>query len=186
MYKILFGKKYFNHDITTVPSGFLIWCIEEYEAADWLLINECKKELSARLKLEWIEPAPKNYPSKKELIESFKHRIADDLKRSGRSDETVSDICKGHVSWTPKNEENIGEVIVKFIAEIVKLKETIDWYKAILELHGINRGYFVLMGVPFTYSLLYKCKKNNAVRLPDEFYKTGNFGKSEFQLFTKD
>ena len=57
-YKILFGKKYFNHEITTVPSGFLVWCIESYDNADWMLINECKKELSARLKLDWTEPEP--------------------------------------------------------------------------------------------------------------------------------
>lgn len=46
-------------DISEVPSSFLIWIIEEYAKADWALINACKQELAARLKLDWTpKPSP--------------------------------------------------------------------------------------------------------------------------------
>lgn len=51
--KILFGEKYYGKDTSEVPSGFLIWIIEEFESADWLLINAAKQELAARLKIDW-------------------------------------------------------------------------------------------------------------------------------------
>lgn len=51
--KILFGNKYYGQDTSEVPSSFLIWVIEEYERAEWLLTSACKEELSARLKLDW-------------------------------------------------------------------------------------------------------------------------------------
>ncbi len=68
----------------------------------------------------------------------------------------------------------------------LKLSATIDWYKTILKIHGIVQGYFALMGVPFTYSLWRRCQRDNSVRLPDAFYKTGNFGNTDFQLYTKN
>ncbi len=68
----------------------------------------------------------------------------------------------------------------------MKLTQTISWYKTILKIHGIVQGYFALMGARFTYSLWERCKRDKAIRLPDVFYKTGNFGKSEMQLYTKD
>ena len=67
-----------------------------------------------------------------------------------------------------------------------KLAQTIDLYKTILKIHGIVHGYFSLMGARFAYVLWERCKRDNAIRLPDTFYKTGQFGKSEFQLYTKD
>ena len=64
--KIFFGSHY-GKDISELESGYLIWIIEKYEAADWLLINECKKELSARLKLDWKEPEPHEYELMREI-----------------------------------------------------------------------------------------------------------------------
>lgn len=55
--KILFGTTHYGKDTSECPSGFLIWIIEEYEKADWLLLRACKEELSARLKLDW-SPKP--------------------------------------------------------------------------------------------------------------------------------
>lgn len=54
--KILFGQKYYGKNIEEVPSGFLVWIIEEYEKADWSLINAAKAELAHRLKLDWTPP----------------------------------------------------------------------------------------------------------------------------------
>ena len=53
--KILFGTKFFGQDTIEVPSGFLVWIIEEYDKADWTLVQACKKELAARLKIDWSE-----------------------------------------------------------------------------------------------------------------------------------
>ena len=51
--KILFGEKYYGKDTSEVPSGFLVWLIEEYDKADWTLIDAAKQELAARLKIDW-------------------------------------------------------------------------------------------------------------------------------------
>lgn len=56
--KILFGEKYYGKDTSEVPSGFLVWIIEEFEQADWSLIQACKQELAGRLKLDW---SPKSH-----------------------------------------------------------------------------------------------------------------------------
>lgn len=58
--KILFGNAHYGKDTSECPSGFLIWIIEEYDKADWSLVNACKKELATRLKLDWVEPDPNN------------------------------------------------------------------------------------------------------------------------------
>lgn len=52
--KILFGK-YYGKELSELDSAYLLWIIEHYENSDWRLINECKRELSSRLKLEWIQ-----------------------------------------------------------------------------------------------------------------------------------
>jgi len=82
----------------------------------------------------------------------------------------------------------------KYIAHIekenyeltLKLSATINWYKTILKIYGIDRVYFAIRGASFAFSMWLRCQRDNAVRLPDVFYKTGNFGTSEFQLYTKD
>ncbi len=58
--KILFGTEHFGKDTSECPSGFLIWIIEKYLDADWLLINACKTELSSRLKIDWTLPTKKD------------------------------------------------------------------------------------------------------------------------------
>lgn len=58
--KLLFGQKYYGKDTSEVPSGFLVWIIEEYDKAEWSLINACKTELSARMKLDWTPPTDKD------------------------------------------------------------------------------------------------------------------------------
>lgn len=49
---LLFGSHY-GKDTSELDSGYLIWIIEKYDGADWVLIEECKKELSERLKLSF-------------------------------------------------------------------------------------------------------------------------------------
>jgi hypothetical protein len=53
--KIFFGQ-HFGKDVSELDSGYLVWIIESYPGADWLLIDACKKELSSRLKLDWEPP----------------------------------------------------------------------------------------------------------------------------------
>ena len=57
-HRIFFGK-HIGKKLSELDSGYLIWVIEHYDKADWLLINECKKELSERLKLDWEMPTYK-------------------------------------------------------------------------------------------------------------------------------
>lgn len=54
---LLFGTHY-GLDTSELDSGYLIWVIEKYEKADWSLIQACKQELFARLKLDWTPPIP--------------------------------------------------------------------------------------------------------------------------------
>lgn len=120
--KVLFGSKHYGKDISEVPSGFLVWCIEEYANADWLLIQECKKELSYRLKLEWTYP-PKPL-TQKEILDMFKRDILDGAYKGGISEEKCNYIAKEQISWTPPKEAiNYGETIVKFIEEITRMKK---------------------------------------------------------------
>lgn len=49
--KILFGKHY-GKDVSELESSYLLFVIES-DFADWTLTQACKKELSARLKLDW-------------------------------------------------------------------------------------------------------------------------------------
>ena len=55
---IFFTKKHYGKDTSEVPSSLRIWIIESYDKADWTLIQECKKELSERLKLDFVPPQP--------------------------------------------------------------------------------------------------------------------------------
>lgn len=48
---IFFTKDHYGKDTSELPSSLLVWIIEHKE--DWLLVNECKKVLSDRLKLDW-------------------------------------------------------------------------------------------------------------------------------------
>ena len=52
---LLFGTHY-GKDTSELDSGYLIWIVEHYEKADWTLLNACKQELFARLKLDWQPP----------------------------------------------------------------------------------------------------------------------------------
>lgn len=54
---IFFTKEYYGKDTKELPSSLLVWIIEQNK--EWLLVNECKKELSERLKLDW-QPSTDN------------------------------------------------------------------------------------------------------------------------------
>ena len=56
--KILFGKEHYGKNVSEVPSGFLVWIIEQYDKADWSLVDACKAELLGRLKVSWEPPTP--------------------------------------------------------------------------------------------------------------------------------
>src|SRR3990167_1071026 len=87
--KILFGK-HFGKDICELDSGYLIWIIESYDGADHTLIQACKAELSARLKLDW-QPEDPQLPKLQSEIKSLSDKI-DLLERLL----LVSIICKGN------------------------------------------------------------------------------------------
>jgi hypothetical protein len=50
---ILFGSNY-GKDTSELESSYLVWIIEKYDGAEWTLIQACKQELSARLKIDWL------------------------------------------------------------------------------------------------------------------------------------
>lgn len=50
---IIYWGKYAGRDIQEIPSGYLVWLLEEYEKCDYLLREACKKELSHRLSLSF-------------------------------------------------------------------------------------------------------------------------------------
>lgn len=63
--KIFFGK-HIGKDIEELESSYLIWVIES-DFAEWTLVDACKKELSARLKIDWQPPSPQLAPLRAEL-----------------------------------------------------------------------------------------------------------------------
>ncbi len=87
---ILFGVKYFGKDTSVVPSKFLVFIIEEYEQADWSLIQACKQELSARLKLDWEPPKPEVVELRRALTK------AETEIEHLRLTLIMSTICKGN------------------------------------------------------------------------------------------
>lgn len=83
--RLLFGK-HIGKPITEVPSGYLVWIVEDYDGADWLLIDACKAELSARLKLDWSPPDPLQHQLDRLTTD---HQFLADLL-------FMSQICKGN------------------------------------------------------------------------------------------
>jgi len=73
MYRIFFGK-FSGKLISELPSSYICWIVEFYDSADWALIQECKKELSHRLSLDWSPPEPE-IPKLKKQIHLLKDRI---------------------------------------------------------------------------------------------------------------
>lgn len=60
---IFFTKEHYGKDHKELPSSLLVWIIEQNK--EWLLVNECKKELSERLKLDWQPSTDKDNEIKK-------------------------------------------------------------------------------------------------------------------------
>lgn len=95
--KILFGQKYYGKDVSECPSGFLVWCIEEYSDADWLLIQAAKKELAARLKLDW---SPKT--DEQRDLETALKKSTKQVERLTKENEHLLDVvmmsiqCRGN------------------------------------------------------------------------------------------
>lgn len=95
--RILFGEKYYGKSIEEVPSGFLVWIIEEFEQADWLLIQAAKKELAARLKLDWSPKTDEQHDLETALKKSTKQ-----VERLTKENEHLLDVvmmsvqCQGN------------------------------------------------------------------------------------------
>lgn len=67
---IFFTKDHYGKDTKELPSSLLVWIIEHKE--DWVLIQECKKELSERLKLDWQPQTDKDAEVKKLKVKNSK------------------------------------------------------------------------------------------------------------------
>lgn len=95
--KILFGQKYYGKDTSEVPSGFLVWIIEEFQRADWSLINACKQELACRMKLDWEPPT-----QQEDLLQKEVDQLRKKLEAATREQEFLLDTvmmsiqCKGN------------------------------------------------------------------------------------------
>lgn len=64
---IFFTKDHYGKDTSELPSSLLVWIIEHKD--DWALVQECKKELSERLKLDW-QPVDTNLKKENEYLKS--------------------------------------------------------------------------------------------------------------------
>lgn len=60
---IFFTKDHYGKDTSELPSSLLVWIIEHKD--DWALVEECKKVLSERLKLDWQPQTDKDAEVKK-------------------------------------------------------------------------------------------------------------------------
>lgn len=137
--KILFGTTNYGRDTSEVDSGYLVWIIEQYDKADWTLVNACKKELSARLNL----------------------------------------------SWEPKSDEqrDLETALKQSTKQADKLLSRIEWYRYIIQAHGINLNYFRRLGKLFAISLYFRTQSEGSLRLPDQF-ADNEAQKSPFNIFT--
>lgn len=137
--KILFGVKYYGKDVNEVPSGFLIWIIEEYADADWSLIQACKKELATRLKLEWTSPP--GPLSKDETMHAFRWYCLDKHYDMGWTEEAIMNAGGKEIQWTPKKPSinaGVGVAIIKFLEEITRLREGKIMFEKIAWIHGVE------------------------------------------------
>ena len=86
--QIFFGKHTGKH-IEELDSSYLLFLIES-DFAEWSLINACKQELSARIKLDWKPPTDEEEIMRKEIIRltNRTHQLESLL--------AMSTICKGN------------------------------------------------------------------------------------------
>lgn len=178
--KILFGTTHYMKDTSEVPSGFLVWIIEEYSAADWTLIQACKQELASRLKLDFVPP-PQPF-TKAEQVDLFKTHLLDELYRKGLWSE--AGLKQVDPNWMPPEDKvKVGDTIVAFLKRIEELKDKVEWYDWIVKAHGINLNYFRKLGRTFAASLYFRTQREGSYRLPDAF-ADNELQKSPFNLFT--
>lgn len=180
--KILFGTEFYGKDISEVPSSFLLWIIEKYEAADWLLIQACKKEFSERLKIEWTQPP--GPLSQKEIMIAFRRDCLDKLYEMGWPEDKIMEAGGKEVQWSPKPQTiNAGEIIVNLLKESEELKSRVEFYRWIILAHGISLSYFLKLGKMFAMSLYFRTQREGSFRLPDAFAEN-EVQKSPFNIFT--
>ena len=165
--RIFFGK-HSGKDTSELDSGYLLWIIEKYEKANWTLIQECKKELSERLKLEWTYP-PKPL-TQKEIIATFKRDIVDKAYAGGTSTDDCTYISSEHTSWLPPPEtENMGDIIIKFLDRIEQLKTERDFLFDVIGMSTLCKGnpYIIdgyLHNKKYMYSILKQIKEAQILR----------------------
>ena len=81
--------KHSGKHIEELDSSYLLFIIES-DFAEWSLINACKQELSARLKLDWQPPTDEEKIMRQELI-----RLIDRIHQL-ESLLVMATICKGN------------------------------------------------------------------------------------------
>lgn len=87
---ILFGSHY-GSDTSELESGYLLWIIEKFDAADYTLVQACKDELSSRLKIEWVKPVIENEDTLRKQIKTLKQQNDHLFKVIA-----LSTMCKGN------------------------------------------------------------------------------------------
>ncbi len=115
--KILFGSNY-GKDTSELESGYLVWIIEKYDKADWQLINACKSELSARLKLDWT-PKSNELRDLETALKLSTKQVDTLLKQNDHLFKVIalSTICKGneHILQSYLDNPNYADEIIGLI-----------------------------------------------------------------------
>lgn len=88
--KILFGTKFFGQDTSEVPSGFLVWIIEEYENCDYTLRKACQSELAHRLKIDL------GFAQAEELPFNEMKKLKRDILKAQKENEFLFQLCIIH------------------------------------------------------------------------------------------
>jgi len=73
--KIYFGK-YPGLDTSEIPSGYLVWIMEEYDKCDLPLREACKKELSHRLSLDFSSHIERDLYAHMKEVQRLHNRVA--------------------------------------------------------------------------------------------------------------
>lgn len=115
----IFVGKYAGRNIEDLPSQYLVWILEEFEGCEHTMREACKKELSARLKLDFDSPNEEQLFEAQQAINKLKSEI-DHL----RNVLVLSQLCKGNRYLVEGFESNpeLAQSELKLINHLYKTK----------------------------------------------------------------